>query len=153
MNAFRHHQQGVSLLEALISILIFAVGILAIVALQATSIRTGNEAKYRADASYLANQLIGRMWTDRANLAAYAHNAAGAFACDGRVGTSVAAPANASLNTWLQTVSATLPAGTNGAQRVVVNTATNLVTITMCWRAGNDARDTRQFEISTQIAG
>ena len=149
----RRHQQGVSLLEALISILIFAVGILAVVALQAASIRTSNDAKFRADASYLANQLVGRMWTDRANLANYAHNANGAFVCDTRVGTTVATPANASLNAWLQTVNATLPGGTNGAQRVVVDAATNLVTVTMCWRTGNDARDTRRFELSTQISG
>jgi type IV pilus assembly protein PilV len=153
MTPSRRHQQGVSLLEALISILIFAVGILAVVALQAASIRTSNDAKFRADASYLANQLVGRMWTDRANLANYAHNANGAFVCDTRVGTTVAAPANASLNAWLLTVNATLPGGSNGAQRVVVDAATNLVTITMCWRAGNDARDTRRFEISTQITG
>jgi|APFre7841882724_1041349.scaffolds.fasta_scaffold02167_4 type IV pilus assembly protein PilV len=149
----RRHQQGVSLLEALISILIFAVGILAVVALQAASIRTSNDAKFRADASYLANQLVGRMWTDRANLANYAHNATGAFVCDTRVGTAVATPANASLNAWLQTVNSTLPGGSNGAQRVVVDATTNLVTITMCWRAGSDARDTRRFDLSTQIAG
>ncbi len=153
MTGTRGNQQGVSLLEALISILIFAIGILAIVALQAASIRTSSDAKYRADASYLANQLVGRMWTDRANLANYAHQANVTTACDGRIGTTVAAPTNASLNNWLQTVSTTLPGATNGAQRVVVNTATNLVTITMCWRAGSDTRETRQFELSTQING
>lgn len=149
----RQSQQGVSLLEALISVLIFSVGILALVALQATSMRAANDAKFRADASYLANQLIGRMWTDRANLANYAHNTAGAFTCDAKVGTTVAAPANASLAAWLATVAATLPGATSGAHRVVVGAGTNLVTITMCWQAGNDPRDVRQFDITTQING
>lgn len=55
-------QHGVMLLEALISILIFSMGILAIVALQANSIKLASDSKYRSDANLLANQLIGEMW-------------------------------------------------------------------------------------------
>ena len=74
----RRQQTGVMLLEALIAILIFSLGILAIIGLQAQSIRNSSEAKYRADASFLANQLIGYMWTDPANFAAYSHMPTGA---------------------------------------------------------------------------
>lgn len=56
------------LLEALIAILIFSFGILAIVGLQAASIKNGSDAKFRTDASFLANELIGQMWADRANV-------------------------------------------------------------------------------------
>jgi type IV pilus assembly protein PilV len=55
-------QTGVMLLEALIGILIFSLGILSLVALQATSIQLTSDAKYRTDASLLANRLIGQMW-------------------------------------------------------------------------------------------
>ena len=55
-------QAGVMLLEALIGILIFSLGILSLVALQATSIQLTSDAKYRTDASLLANRLIGQMW-------------------------------------------------------------------------------------------
>lgn len=55
-------QQGVMLLEALIAILIFSMGILAIVGLQASSIKLASDSKYRSDASLLANRLIGQMW-------------------------------------------------------------------------------------------
>lgn len=55
-------QAGVMLLEALIAILIFSLGILSLVALQATSIQLTSDAKYRSDASMLANKLIGQMW-------------------------------------------------------------------------------------------
>ncbi len=55
-------QKGVMLLEALIAILIFSMGILAIVGLQASSIKLASDAKYRSDASLLANRLIGQMW-------------------------------------------------------------------------------------------
>ena len=45
-------QQGVVLLESLIAILIFSMGILALVGLQAAMISNTSNAKYRADASY-----------------------------------------------------------------------------------------------------
>ncbi|MEF8698214.1 MAG: hypothetical protein V5B33_02625 [Candidatus Accumulibacter sp. UW20] len=50
------------LLEALIAVLIFSLGILSLVALQATSIQLASDAKYRVDASLLADKLIGQMW-------------------------------------------------------------------------------------------
>lgn len=55
-------QSGVMLLEALISILIFSMGILAIVGLQAAAISNASDAKYRTDASLLASRLIAQMW-------------------------------------------------------------------------------------------
>ena len=64
-------QQGVVLLEALIAILIFSVGVLAIVGLQAAMIRNTSDSKYRADASYIAQQRIGAMWADPGNLVNY----------------------------------------------------------------------------------
>lgn len=66
-----HKQQGAMLLEALIGILIFSMGILAIVGLQAAAIQNTTDAKYRSDASFYANQVIGQMWVDQANLASY----------------------------------------------------------------------------------
>jgi type IV pilus assembly protein PilV len=57
-------QRGSFLLEALIALLIMAFGILGIVGLQAQSIRVTNDSEYRAEAVYLANSLIGKMWAD-----------------------------------------------------------------------------------------
>lgn len=64
-------QRGMMLLEGLIAILIFSLGILAIVGLHSATVRHTTDAKYRVDASFLANQSIGLMWTDRDNLAFY----------------------------------------------------------------------------------
>ncbi len=60
----RRAQNGAFLLEALIGILIFSLGILGIVGLQARAIRFTNDAEFRAEAMYLANSLISQMWTD-----------------------------------------------------------------------------------------
>jgi type IV pilus assembly protein PilV len=64
-------QQGVVLIEAMIAILIFSIGILAIVGLQATMVKNTADSKFRSDASYIAQARIGEMWADPANLASY----------------------------------------------------------------------------------
>ena len=64
-------QQGVVLIETMIAILIFSVGVLAIVGLQATMIKNTDDARYRAEASLIAQKRIGQMWTDPAGLSSY----------------------------------------------------------------------------------
>jgi len=60
----RSRQTGAYLLEALIGILIFALGVLGIVGLQAASLRTTTDSSLRAEAVFAANQLMGQMWAD-----------------------------------------------------------------------------------------
>lgn len=57
-------QKGVVLLEALIAILIFSMGILAVVGLQAAMVRNTADSQYRAEASYIAQQALGVMWAN-----------------------------------------------------------------------------------------
>lgn len=64
-------ERGSVLLEALIGILIFSMGILAIIGLQAASTKFATDAKYRSDASYIANQTLAKMWVDTANITSY----------------------------------------------------------------------------------
>ena len=68
---FKSAQQGVVLIEAMIAILIFSMGVLAIVGLQAAMVKNTADSKYRADASYIAQQRIGTMWSDPGNLVTY----------------------------------------------------------------------------------
>ncbi|MEO8132864.1 MAG: type IV pilus modification protein PilV [Betaproteobacteria bacterium] len=140
----RHAQSGAMLLEALIAILIFSLGILAIIGLQAQSIRNSSEAKYRSDASYLANQLIGRMWADRANLATYAHRPGGTTVCS-PTGTSAGTTTN--VGRWMTSFTPTtasadankpllLPGATPNNQQVVIGPVVNntrTVFIRICW--------------------
>ena len=72
-NQLLQRQSGSVLLEALIAILIFSMGILAIVGLQANAFNSVGEAKYRLEASYVANQIISTMWAlQPANIPLYA---------------------------------------------------------------------------------
>lgn len=55
-------QAGVMLLEALIAILIFSLGVMSIVQLQAVSVKQSADAQYRSMAALLASDLVSRMW-------------------------------------------------------------------------------------------
>jgi type IV pilus assembly protein PilV len=59
-----HSQSGVMLLEALVGLLIFSLGILALVAMQSLSISSVSNAKYRVEAAFLADELLNRIWMD-----------------------------------------------------------------------------------------
>lgn len=58
-------QEGVMLLEALIGILIFSIGILALVAMQANAISNVANAQYRSEAAALADEILGQILMDR----------------------------------------------------------------------------------------
>lgn len=66
------NSRGFTLIEGLLAVLIFSVGILGIVTLQGNTVRMTTDAKYRMNASFLANNLVAKMWDDQANLGTYA---------------------------------------------------------------------------------
>lgn len=61
-------QKGVAIIEAMIAILIFSVGVLGIVGMQANMVKNTSESKLRNDASYIVQQQIGSLWTMPDNL-------------------------------------------------------------------------------------
>lgn len=62
----RPPQGGFALLEALIAIVIFSIGVLGLVGIQATMVRSTSDAQYRATATYIAQQRIGEIWANPA---------------------------------------------------------------------------------------
>lgn len=58
----RTRQRGGFLLEALVGILIFTLGVLGLLALQARAVTYTSDATYRAEAAFLANDFVARMW-------------------------------------------------------------------------------------------
>lgn len=65
-------QEGAILLEALIAILLFSFGILALTGLQAAMIKNTDDAKYRAEASFIAQQKLSEIWLNTAGNATLA---------------------------------------------------------------------------------
>jgi type IV pilus assembly protein PilV len=97
-------QGGVALLETLIAILVFSLGVLGVIGLQAAMIKHTGDARYRIEAAYLAQQRLGAMWMDQSNLASYVETATD--------------------------ISALLPEGT----RSVTVDGTRQVTVTVTWQ-------------------
>ena len=108
--SLRNAQSGVMLLEALIGILIFSVGILAMIGMQAMGIRLAADSRDRAEASNLASQLVGEMWLNRAALASYEY-----------AGSGTPPPA---LTDWVTRVDASLPGAAAHPPIVTVGAAT-----------------------------
>ena len=123
----RVRQEGVMLIEALIGLLIFSIGILALIGMQATAMRATMDAKYRSEASFLANEIIGQMWVDRGaggtNLANYA------------IAPSLV-PASCTTESscaWFTRVSTLLPNST-GANAPTISVSGREVTVIVRWQ-------------------
>lgn len=148
-------QGGMLLIEALIGILIFSFGVLAVVALQAKSIEAQSDAQYRTEAANYANQLLGMINTGvnrtndatlQASLAAYAHHPTG-DSCSAFTGGASTDP---TVTAWLTRVSA-LPGATAAKQQIKVTTGTyNQIRITICWQGPTDAQ-MRRHQIMSYI--
>lgn len=114
-------QRGATLLEALIGILIFSIGILALVGMQALAIKHMSHAKYRSDAAYFANEIIGQMWVNRTSLGAtYAYAGTGA--------------PPAAIDSWVTSIQNGLPGVTAAANRPIITVAGTTVTVTVRWQ-------------------
>jgi type IV pilus assembly protein PilV len=68
----RRHQGGSTLVEVLISVLLFSLAIIGLLRALGLAMRDSGDIEYRSVASTLADERLGRMWVDRTNLAAYA---------------------------------------------------------------------------------
>ena len=64
-------QRGFSLLEVLISILVFSIGLLGVAGLMVLSVRTNHSAFLRTQASFLAESMADRMRTNLGYVAQY----------------------------------------------------------------------------------
>jgi type IV pilus assembly protein PilV len=120
-------QGGAMMLEALIGILIFSTGILALIGMQALAIAYASDAKYRADASFLANQVIADMWVNRGVLSEYDYDGSG---------TTVASAPDR-IENWVQSVVNALPGSASNHPIVDVDAATGQVSVTVRWRPPN----------------
>lgn len=110
-------QQGVVLLESMIAILIFSMGILALVGLQTAMVKNTSDAKYRSEATFVAQQKIGEIWTNSKNFPVCpAGDLADYIVVD-------------------EDISALLPAG----KRTVAVSPERVVTVTVTWQLPGEA--------------
>ena len=142
-------QGGFFLLEALIAILVFSLGILGMISMGTAAIAGQTDAQVRTDAATYADELAGQIalsvnrLTDdaatSASLAAFAHHPTPGGYCN------FGGPASTDpvVTAWLAKVTGAggLPGATAARQSVFIDTSLtgyNQVMITMCWRGPND---------------
>jgi type IV pilus assembly protein PilV len=145
---------GATLLEVLIALLVFSFGVLGMIGMQAVSMKSSMDAKYRADAAFLANQLIGHMRvSDPATLALnFAHKPAGAACSPSGTAHGNAANAATPIGAWLKQVVEVLPPHTSAfrdKQQIVVG-ADNLVTVRLCWQLPQETQE-HNYSVTAQI--
>lgn len=116
-------QRGSFIIEALVSAVIFAIGLISMIGLATQALNQVTQTKARNDASYLAGELVGDMWV------------------------SASTPSAFSTTAWAARVAATLPSGVG----TVTVTGTQ-VDITITWTDTKNDGVRHQYQTSTQIS-
>jgi type IV pilus assembly protein PilV len=115
----------VALIEVMVSLVIFLVGVLGVIGLQAKSVQLTVQAEDRSRAALLANDLVSELWSRQA-----------------------AVPDDALVNAWQQRVKAALPHA-----EASVAAAGGLVTVTIAWRGPyGGAKSSEPDRYVTQVA-
>jgi|JRYH01.1.fsa_nt_gb type IV pilus assembly protein PilV len=126
----RRRQSGTSLIEALVAMVIFTVATLGILVLQASMMRHNLNAQVRAQASFLAEQLIGLATADPGNLGCYT------------VGTPGMCPsigAGAMVEDWRTSVLQGLPGASTYQPVATFDAATGRFQLTLRWKRESEA--------------
>jgi type IV pilus assembly protein PilV len=125
--------RGVVLIEILVAVVLFSIGVLGLVGLQIASMKNVGESQYRVEAAMLANSLTAQMRTSPAATRA----------------TDFASPGGTRYATWKNSVTSTLPGATTTPPSVDTSNYPT-VTVTITWRAINDT-GTRQYVATTTV--
>lgn len=108
-------QQGVSLLEVLVAVLILSFGLLGVAALQVRSLQGTQSSNFRSNAAALTHEIVDAIRANRSRAPQYAIGLGSGVPA----GTTIAA---ADIANWRRRIAAQLPQGQGGIE--VVSTAT-----------------------------
>src|SRR5690606_31450220 len=135
-----HRDNGFSLIEILITVLVLAIGLLGLAGLQGTSLRNNQSAYVRTQATNLAYEIVDAM---RANV-----TVARAGGYDIAYGTAPSSSgiAQDDLTNWRTRVATTLPTGDSEIVR-----AGGIFTIRIRWDDSRGAEALQVFEMETRL--
>lgn len=147
LGAKQQCQQGLSLLEVLISVLILTLGLLGVAALQTQALRTSADAQYFQQATQLANDYLERVRANSNNIGQYAISQTKPNCAIPNL-TGSAAEQDKIL--WLQQIACSLP---EGSVLVAINNSEIRITINWFDRAANDqtASRSKQFNVTSRL--
>jgi type IV pilus assembly protein PilV len=107
-----NRHRGMTLIEVLVSLLIFSFGFLGLIGMQAKAVQISTDAEDRSRASLLANEIVSKMWMNKS--------------------LSVS---QSDKNAWIARVQDPSVSGLPSAGGDVSNPVNGLVTVTVTWRS------------------
>ena len=123
-------QRGMTLIEVLVSLLIFSLGFLGLIGMQARAIQISSDAQDRSRAALLANEIISTMWMQKSTNVSAADKLAWKARIDNQAASGLP-KANGDISA----------PDTNG-----------VVTVTITWRAPvRDATAAQTSRYTTQV--
>lgn len=120
---------GSALIEALVSVLIFFIGLIALTGLSSQSINMVGQSKARNDASLLASELIGEMWSNVATPQEFVDT-------------------NPQYANWISRVATDLPSGTATVTPNVDDTSVDIVISWVDKKTGANSQYVTRAEIN-----
>jgi len=127
---------GSALIESLLAVLVFSVGLLSLLALLTATLKESNNARYRSEASLLATDLVSRMWSGKRSLQSLRQRFT---------------PAADEYQRWLERVRSTLPGVTdnqNLPELLIDDERT--ITLTLRWQIPSDTQQ-HQLVVVTRL--
>lgn len=139
-------QLGFTLLETLVALVIFSVGLLGIVALQARSVQLSVDGEDRNRAALLADEAIAALWNSVSG--------SGAGACDDAMAVNAGGCAvtvnlsTAAMTAWSTNVGLVLPGGSGS---ISAPDADGIITVSISWRPPSRAAGDPDSVYTTKV--
>lgn len=130
-----NNKKGFFIIEALISILVFMIGILGILQLQVGQMQATADAQYRAQASYMAENLMSEIIIDKGNIDTFVDKT------------------NATYSDWEGNLRNALPGVNEFPPEVSTSIAASggtLVTVVVKWKAPQSESESK-YELKSTI--
>ena len=123
-----YRPQGMTLIEVLVSLLIFSFGFLGLIGMQAKAVQISTDAEDRSRASLLANEIISQMWIKQ---------------------TLILPPPV--IDAWIARVRDRTTSGLPSSNGMVIPVNAGLVTVTVTWHSPSRNSSVSDSRYVTQV--
>ncbi|WP_077529110.1 type IV pilus modification protein PilV [Vreelandella utahensis] len=139
MMAAPSKQSGLGMIEVLVAVVILAVGLLGLAAMQVTASQTTTQSAQKTQALLLAEDMIERVRANRSAAGSYDDVSVGSEdSCSLDYAPTAADVATNDINGWRNSVRCLLA---DGSGQVEVDTGASTVEVTLSWESRKDSDD------------